>query len=309
MTQFQTLHSQKLEIFSEAIEAFHLFARIEGRSPKTIKTYQDAFQDILNFVEGTVSLSQLTPGEFRRWIATRIDEGYAKSTINIRLRVLRTLFFWLTREGHIPASPLQHIKPLKVPQQYPYVLSELQAQALLRAINRHSWAGKRNWAMMLMFLDGMLRVSELINLDLGDVSLHAQSVHVRHGKGDKERVVFMGRKLTRAMQDWLQVRGHHIGEDRLFITRQGYKLTQRNVQRIIKRLAAKARIEGVRCSPHTLRHTGATLFIRNGGDPFSLQRLLGHSDISTTMIYVHMAGTALREAHAKASPVDRLLEG
>lgn len=119
----------------------------------------------------------------------------------------------------------------------------------------------------------------------------------------------MGKRLTRAMQDWLHTRGHHLGEDHVYISKAAYTLTDRHVRQIVTRLAAKAKIEGVRCSPHTLRHTGATLFIRYGGDPFSLQRLLGHSDISTTMVYVHMAGTALREAHAKASPVDRLLEG
>jgi integrase/recombinase XerD len=89
----------------------------------------------------------------------------------------------------------------------------------------------------------------------------------------------------------------------------GYDLDPRNVQRIFQRMAAKAGITGVRVSPHTLRHTGATLFIRNGGDPFSLQRILSHSEIQTTMVYVHMTGTALRETHAKASPVDRLLGG
>lgn len=81
-------------------------------------------------------------------------------------------------------------------------------------------------------------------------------------------------------------------------------MDKRNVQRILECLGKRT---GVKVSPHMLRHTGATLFIRNRGDPFSLQRLLGHSDIQTTMIYVHMAGLALREAHARASPVDRLL--
>jgi integrase/recombinase XerD len=161
--------------------------------------------------------------------------------------------------------------------------------------------------MLLTFLDGMLRLSELIELELTDLSLQARSIRVRCGKGSKERIAYMGRRLTKAMRDWLQVRGHVPGSDWVFISRSGEKLDKRNVQRILQRLADKAK--GGKVSPHMLRHTGATLFIRGGGDPFSLQRLLGHSDIRTTMIYVHMAGTALREAHAKASPVDRLLGG
>ncbi|MBI1741526.1 tyrosine-type recombinase/integrase [Candidatus Acetothermia bacterium] len=299
-----------LRTLADAIDAFLLYARIEARLPSTMHCYEEAFQDLIGFV-GTINipLTQLTAGEFRRWIATRLDQGYAKTTINVRLRVFRTLFFWLVREGYILENPLAHIKPLKVPKQYPFVLSDAQAQALVKAVDRQSWAGKRNWTLLLILLDGMLRLSELVNLEVRDVSFSAHSIRVRHGKGDKERIVFMGKRLTRAMQDWFHLRGQPIGEDRLFITKAGSSLTKRSVSRILKRLATKAKIKDVRCSPHTLRHTGATLFIKYGGDPFSLQRLLGHSDISTTMIYVHMAGTALREAHAKASPVDRLLGG
>jgi len=304
MTQRSTLQTM-----AEAIDAFLLYARVDGRLPKTMRTYHQAFQDFLKFL-GTaeIPLTQLTQGEFRRWISTRLDQNYSKVTINIRLRVIRAFCNWLVREGHLPESPLKQVKQLRVPRQYPYVLSEPQVQALFKAVNRDNWTGKRNWAMLLLFLDGMLRLSELLNLETGDVSLQIRSIRVRHGKGDKERIVFMGRRLTRAMQDWLQIREYPLVDDRLFVTSRGYRLEYRNVERIIERLAAKAGVEGVRCSPHTLRHTGATLFIRYGGDPFSLQRLLGHSDISTTMIYVHMAGTALREAHAKASPVDRLLD-
>jgi len=306
MTHSET---RTLRTLAESIDAFMLYARIEARLPSTMHCYEEAFQDLVGFVEtGDVPLTQLTTGEFRHWIATRLDQGYAKSTINIRLRVFRTLFFWLVREGYIHENPLAHIKPLKVPKQYPFVLSDAQVKALLKAVDRQSWTGRRNWTLLLTFLDGMLRLSELVNLEVGDVSLSTRSIRVRHGKGDKERLIFMGKRLTRAMQDWLQVRSHYLGEDRLFITKARNPLTKRSVSRILKHLAAKAKIEGVRCSPHTLRHTSATLFIRYGGDPFSLQRLLGHSDISTTMIYVHMAGTVLREAHAKASPVDRLLE-
>jgi site-specific recombinase XerD len=292
---------------SEALEAFKLCSRIEGKSSRTLQTYEEAFQDLLAFV-GDVPLAQLKPGNVRRWLAHKLDQGYAKATISIRLRSLRAAFNWLYREGLLAENPLADIKPPKLPRQYPKVLSEPEVLALLKAARAQTvtWHGKRNWAMLLTFLDAMLRLKELIDLELQDLNLQARSIRIRHGKGDKERYVFMGRRLTKAIRDWLSVRGHVPGSDWLFISRSGEKLDPRNVQRILERLGSKA---GVKVSPHMLRHTGATLFIRNGGDPFSLQRLLGHSDIQTTMIYVHMAGSALREAHAKASPADRLLEG
>lgn len=304
----ETVTRRTFEWLSEAFEAFQLYARIEGRSSKTLEVYRVAFQDVLSFLGEEIALADIGAGDIRRWIAHKLDAGYSKVTVNIRLRALRALFNWLVREGYLTESPLANVKQLRTPRQYPYVLSEQQVTALLRVIKRDSWTGKRNWAMLLTFIDAMLRLSELIGLELADVNLQARSIRVRHGKGDRERVVFMGKRLTRAMHDWLSARGHYVGEDRVFITRQGSKLDSRNVQRILERYAEKAKLTDVRVSPHTLRHTGATLFVKYGGDPFSLQKLLGHSDISTTMVYVHMAGTALREAHAKASPVDRLLE-
>jgi integrase/recombinase XerD len=160
--------------------------------------------------------------------------------------------------------------------------------------------------MLLTFIDTGIRLSELIQLNLSDLNLRDSSLRIEHGKGDKERHVFMGRKLNRAMRMWINARGITIAQDALFISKNGERLEKRNIQRILHRLADKAGLKDVKVSPHRLRHTFAVEYIRNGGDPFSLQRILGHSSISTTTIYVHLAGAGLREAHAKASPVDRL---
>ena len=116
----------------------------------------------------------------------------------------------------------------------------------------------------------------------------------------------MGKTLRKEIAKWLKMRGFYPYEDRVFVTRDGRPLKKRGVEQIVVRLVKKAGIQGVRCSPHTLRHTFATNFIRNGGDVFTLQRLLGHSDIQTCMVYVHMGGKQLREAMLKYSPVDRL---
>jgi len=219
-------------------------------------------------------------------------------------------FNWLYREGLLIESPVKRIQTAKVPRQFPYVLNDAQVQALVQAAKARAgtWQGYRNYVIVLTFLDCGLRVSELRGVTVNDVNLIHGTLQVT-GKGSRERRVYFGRRLSRVLRDWLAKRTLSLSSDALFCTRKGYALTRYEIAHIIQGLGQGARLQGVRCSPHTLRHTFATQFIRNGGDPFSLQRLLGHSDISTTMIYVHMAGTALREAHAKASPVDRLLEG
>jgi integrase/recombinase XerD len=116
----------------------------------------------------------------------------------------------------------------------------------------------------------------------------------------------MGRCLHRALRRWVDLRGVALQQGALFVTRPGVRLEKRIVQRIVARTAERSGLTGNSVHPHRLRHTFATHYIMNGGDPFSLQRILGHSDIKTTMIYVNLAGVGLREAHAKASPVDRL---
>lgn len=108
------------------------------------------------------------------------------------------------------------------------------------------------------------------------------------------------------MRRWIEVRGFRAGGSPFFLTKDGNRLDLRNVERIVSRIAASAGLQGVRITPHVLRHSFATHYIQNGGDPFSLQRILGHSDITTTMIYVHLAANGIQAAHAKASPLDAL---
>ncbi len=195
----------------------------------------------------------------------------------------------------------------RLPARYPEVLTEAEIKAILAVTRQRTWTGTRNRTMLLMLLDTGVRLGELIGLDLGDLDLHAARVRVRNGKGERERYVFVGRTLLRSLRTWLDTRGTGQESWPLFMTRGGERLDRRNVQRILERISAKAGLAAGRVSPHRLRRTYATHYIINGSDPFSLQRILGHSDIKTTVIYVNLAGVGLREAHAKASPVDRVL--
>jgi integrase/recombinase XerD len=282
---------------------------VEGRSRRTQELYREILSRFLGFL-GDRSLLDIAPGDLRSYIAHLQNQGRKPSTINIHMRAIRACLNFLHREGLLPEKIADKVKPVRVPRQYPFVLSELQAEALLQTAARakHTWAGLRNYTILLTFLDTGLRLKELLALTLDDLDLNRRALRVL-GKGEQEREVFFGRRLGRFLRDWLARRTLSLSGDALFPNRHGDPLKRRYVIQIVTDLAKSAGIEGIRCSPHTLRHTFATQFIRNGGDPFALQRLLGHSDISTTMVYVHMAGTALREAHAKASPVDRLLEG
>ncbi len=292
----------------DAVRSYTLYCKSKGLAEKTLETYSYALKHLRDHlsVNGT-SPPMPTTNELRAFIQSMLDKGLSRGTIRIRMRAIRAFCNFLEREEIIEASPMKDAEIPKVPARYPEIISNAQARKLMSAARRTTWTGIRNRSMLGMFLDTGMRLSELIGLDLEDVDLRSGTVRIRSGKGDKERHVYMGRALLRTMRKWIEVRGFHQEGTPFYLTKDGNRLDLRNVERIVERIAKRANLSGIRITPHILRHTFATHYIQNGGDPFSLQRILGHSDIKTTMIYVNLAEVGLQEAHAKASPVDAIL--
>ncbi len=306
-TQKQAFSSPKIssKTLREALEIFDLAKRVEGCRKKTLETNGYHLTPFLSFI-GDVPVSSITIQDIRRYLDAQEQRCRSRVTFRHLVCRLQTLFRFLLRERFISENPMELIRKPKIPKQFPHVLSEAQVQALLKAPDPKTWEGCRNIAMILCFLDTGLRLGELLRLNLADINMGSRSIIIHEGKGEKSRVLFMGKTLARALHRWLEIRGYSETEEALFITREGDRLKKRNVELIISRLSGKAGITGVRCSPHTLRHTAATLYIKNGGDGFSLMQMLGHSSITTCQVYVHMAGAHLREAHARFSPMDKL---
>ncbi len=283
------------------LEDFLLSGRVEGKKSSTLKWYKEYLTPFVRFLDRE-GLNQAT---LRKYVNSLFDR-LKVVTVDTHVRAIKAFLNFLYREGYLEENFASTLKRPRLPKQFPHILNDEQVMSLLKAPNKKTWAGFRNYVMLLTFLDTGIRLSELLTLTLDRVDLVRGSLTVT-GKGEKEREVYMGKTLKKAMARWLKLRGFHPYEDRVFITQDGRPLKKRGVEQIIRRLAQKAGIEGVRCSPHTLRHTFATNYIRNGGDVFTLQRLLGHSNIETCMVYVHMGGKQLREAMLKYSPMDRLV--
>jgi site-specific recombinase XerD len=292
----------------DAVRSYTLYCKSKGLAEKTLETYSYALKHLRDHlsVNGTSPPFPCT-SELRAFIQSMLDKGLSRGTIRIRMRAIRAFCNFLTREHILEVSPMDKVEIPKVPIRYPEIITNGQARRLMSSARRNTWTGIRNRSILGMFLDTGVRLSELIGLNLEDVDLRSGTVRIRSGKGDKERHVYMGRALLRAMRKWIEVRGFHDGGTPFFLTKDGNRLELRNVERIIERITKRAKMDSIRITPHILRHTFATHYIQNGGDPFSLQRILGHSDIKTTMIYVNLAGVGIQEAHAKASPVDRML--
>ncbi|MBI3945529.1 MAG: tyrosine-type recombinase/integrase [Armatimonadetes bacterium] len=218
-------------------------------------------------------------------------------------RCLRAFFAFLVREEMIPASPMHKIPRPECRQDQIQSFAPEQVLTLMDAAK----GNRRNMAILSLLLDSGCRESELTALRVQDVDLSNRRMRVC-GKGSKERFAFFGVQSAKLLSRYLGLRKAQPAEP-LFPSERhpGKALTRNGLLQMVQALGAKAGIVGVRCSPHTFRHTFAVNFLRNGGNAFSLKLLLGHEDLKTTERYLALAQGDLADQHRAFSPMDRLL--
>jgi integrase/recombinase XerD len=226
------------------------------------------------------------------------------STQARRVSSLKRFYQFLVREHRIAADPTLKLEPPKRPPRFPKTLTEADVEALLEAPDVGTPLGLRDRAMLELLYATGLRVSELVRLKPGEVSLDMGVVRV-FGKGAKERLVPLGEEaaawLVRYQREARGVLLKGRAADAVFVTPRGAGMTRQALWQLIKRHGTRA-IPGKALSPHTLRHAFATHLLNHGADLRVVQLLLGHADISTTQIYTHVARERLKALHAKHHP-------
>ncbi len=180
-------------------------------------------------------------------------------------------------------------------------------KAILHSFDTKTYLGIRNYTIIRLFLDTGMRLSELSRLQLNEVNLEEGFVLV-HGKGAKDRHVPIGRSTIKCLWNYIKKRAviDVNTNPYLFLTRRGTTLSARGIQIVFRSLKKKLNLDGRKLSPHLLRHSVALAYIENGDAPFSLQRILGHTDQTTTAKYVNMARSNVKAQHSKYSPGERL---
>ncbi len=225
-------------------------------------------------------------------------------TVARRLSTLRRFYRHQLRQGAIAEDPTARVQSPRLGRRLPESLSEADVEALLGAPDPDDALGARDRAMLEVLYATGLRVSELVSLEMGQVNLRQGVVRVM-GKGSKERLVPLGEEAQAALDGFLAGPRREIlgarGSEAVVPTRRGGPMTRQAFWSNIRRHAVAAGI-GKRLSPHTLRHAFATHLINHGADLRVVQMLLGHSDISTTQIYTHVARERLRLLHARHHP-------
>jgi integrase/recombinase XerD len=220
------------------------------------------------------------------------------------LSSFRRFFRYLLREGVTAEDPTAEITMPKIGRALPQSLTEDEVDSLLAAPNVSEPLGNRDRAMLELLYATGVRVSELINLKMSQMNLNQGVIRIV-GKGDRERLIPLGDEA----QDWLRdfIDGARIEillerqTDYLFPTRRGDRMTRQAFWHIIKRYAKKSGVKK-KLSPHTVRHAFATHLLNNGADLRVVQLLLGHSDVSTTQIYTHVARERMKEVHSRHHP-------
>ncbi|RMF95938.1 MAG: site-specific tyrosine recombinase XerD [Gammaproteobacteria bacterium] len=251
-----------------------------------------------------VSLIYATRADLLAFIAWRAKEGAKPRSTARQLSSFRRFYRFLLREGVIGEDPTLKIEMPKVGRSLPTALSEAQVESLLAAPDVSDPLGHRDRTMLELLYATGLRVSELINLRQSEINLNQGVLRIT-GKGDRERLIPIGEEAQRWLREFLSGPRVEIllerQTDYLFPTRRGDRMTRQAFWHIIKRYAKKAEIK-TRLSPHTLRHAFATHLLNNGADLRVVQMLLGHSDLSTTQIYTHVARERMKELHSQHHP-------
>ena len=271
-------------------------------SLKTISSYQDAWKAFGPHVEPVLASSGRIVDGIRSGVAHLRAKGLRPVSINSYLTAVRAYLNWLHAEGHIKDKP--RVQLLKYEHRVLATLTPEQLQQIIR----HTPKGKndrRIHTFVLLVLDTGLRLSEALSLTREAVDFDNLVINVR-GKGGKHRLVPFSLEFRRILFRYMSRQDTAL----VFSTRTGTGLTRRNTGRDMKELGRKIGITGVRFSPHTCRHTFAVTFLRNGGDVYVLSRILGHSNITTTTIYLRSMGIeTLSMAHQKFSPLAAIRRG
>jgi len=254
---------------------------------------------------GNYPPAEIRADSLRGFLEAMKAGGWKDDTTDSAFRILRTFFRWLEREGLILVNPMARVERPRRERRLIRPFSEEQLRAFLGAIDARTAVGTRDFALSVLLADTGLRISEALSLHLQDLNFGEGVARVL-GKGRRERVVPLGQTVKRALLDWLKVRGDIVGMDRVFCNRFGQHLTRRTALDGFHKYGTRAGIEGVRLSPHSLRHTFAVNYLRNGGDVLTLQKILGHATLEMTRRYAEMADADAINRHRLASPLDRM---
>ena len=287
-----------------ASQSFILDCESRALSSETVAFYRKKLAPFLAFLKArnVTDPQGITPAILRAYLV-ELQRAHNPGGTHCHFRAMRAFVRFLVAEGDVSPSPLANVKAPKTPQAIIDPVSLDTVSKMLKACKGDLAA--RDTAMLLTLLDSGLRASELCALDVGDLDIASGRVLVKHGKGDKPRVVFLGARARRAILKMLKTRADVAPTSPMWLTCDGERLRYAGLRQILRRRAHDANVPEP--SAHDFRRAFALLSLRGGCDVYALQKLMGHADLTVLRRYLAQTESDLAEAHRKSSPVDKML--
>lgn len=284
------------------------YLKMEGKSPRTIEGYKLDLDQLFSHIRAEnpdqeiilqeINLQMIR--DFLRWLS---DKNDVNRSIARKIAALASFFKWCKLEGLISSNPMDKIKRPRFEKKLPHFFSEEEMLVLLRIPDTEDKFGIRNRAILELIYSSGLRLMEVAGLKVQDIDLRAGIIRVL-GKGNKERIIPVGKPAVEAIKSYLGVRssfGKIQDPKALFLTHTGKAWDSKQLNLILmKYIALVAQQQGY--SPHSIRHSFATHLLSHGADLRAIQEMLGHAKLSTTEIYTHVTMDDIRDAYNKGHP-------
>ncbi|MFB6362510.1 tyrosine-type recombinase/integrase [Paenibacillus elgii] len=313
----------------ELYETFFNAKVAEGVSKRTLETYEENYRFLCDFLAMTDTpreINSVTPEVLRKYItwmlrSKRKWEGHAHKaerdktaglsavTVNTRMKGLRTMFNFLYNEDLIETNPFHKVKPVREPENEIQIMTAEQLERLLKAPDKRTYAGFRDYVFMSLLVDGFYRINEALNLKKSDINFETGMTYVtaERVKTRRSKSVPLEKSTLRALSDLIKENAE-FDTDYIFLTNYGSLISDDRMRDRIKQHAKKAGLE-IRVYPHLFRHTAATMFLENGGDVRFLAEILGHADLRMVLRYTHLSKKSVKEQHGKFSPINNVMSG
>lgn len=279
----------------------------KGASAHTIVAYNVALRQFVECCSelnpNLVHIGDIAEADIRPFPGWLLHRGISRKSIRLKLAAVRSMFRFLVRLGELERNPAQMIVSPKINTTLPAFLQQEEAADLAVAFDIDTVAGKRNMALCELLYGSGLRISEALQLNMGEIDFKRRVVRVL-GKRSKERIVPITQSAADSILLYIEVRTRLnplSNEHALFLGARGKRLTPVSAYRIVQKALGPI-TEAARKSPHVLRHSFATHLLDNGADLKAVSEMLGHASLSTTQVYTHVSVERLKEAYKKAHP-------
>ncbi|MFC1703726.1 site-specific tyrosine recombinase XerD [Candidatus Omnitrophota bacterium] len=290
----------------ELIDDFLNYLSVErGLAKNTLEAYRRDLKKYIKYLKrkNISDPNRITREEVSSFMFTQKDKGLSMNSISRNLVAIKVFHRFLAREGFIKEDRTSLIDSPRLWKRIPEVLSRDEIESIIKSVYPRDTASIRDKALVeLMYATGM-RVSEVVNTKLDDVNLEIGFIRCI-GKGQKERIIPVGKSAVLALQRYLEKSRPKLSKQptkSVFLNRSGKKISRQSIWKMIKKYAKIAKVKK-QIKPHTIRHSFATHLLERGADLRAVQEMLGHSNISTTQIYTHINKDRLKEIHRKFHP-------